>query len=138
MRMNLFCIGMVAMVVSVPAFAEEGGMKLNNISTDDETHIMIKKGPLKSGSSLDQPTYEIINDTDEITGEAGLGPKAGRAAWTKACSDWKAEMKEMNKDNKILKLNCGTPSGTQENGQTTFTSTGRYTLRVRVRDEEKK
>ena len=128
---------MIAFAAAIPAFAEEG-MKLNSIPTSDDTQILIKKGPFKRGLGLDQPAYEILNDTDEITGEAALGPKAGRAAWTKACADWRSEMKEMNKDNKILKLSCGTPTGTQENGQSTFTSTGRYSLRVRVRDEEKK
>ena len=86
-------------LISSFAFAQSVGVK--DIPADGDTTIEIKKG------SKTQNEYEVIQSEDEIEGDAAPLLKEVRVNWKKACADWKAETKDLNKENRVLTLSCG-------------------------------
>ena len=80
------------------------------------------------------PEFEFVSDTAEIAGDPHPGLKESYASWKEACENWKKEMKEMNKQNEILSLNCNAPSSSrQHDGLQIYRSNGSYKLKVRVK-----
>ncbi|AFY03290.1 hypothetical protein [Bdellovibrio bacteriovorus] len=86
-------------LISSFAFAQSVGVK--DIPADGDTTIEIKKG------SKTQNEFEVIQSEDEIEGDAAPLLKEARVNWKRACADWKAETKDLNKENRVLTLSCG-------------------------------
>jgi len=105
-------------------------MRLDHVPVQGDTAIIIKKNP-KEG--IDRPDFEIVSGDAEVLGDPESGNKAGYASWKKACDDWKKETRELNKDNQVLVMNCGSPSFTQEGGVYTYKSQGTYKLKVKMK-----
>lgn len=95
-----------------------------------DTNVNIQKG--------DDAEFTIISDKAEVAGEPLLADADARESWKKACEQWKAEMRDLNKDNQLIALSCGTPRPTRsENANTIYRSDGTYKVRVRVRHDSK-
>ncbi|HEY8269732.1 MAG TPA: hypothetical protein VIG33_02505 [Pseudobdellovibrionaceae bacterium] len=110
--------------VSTLAFAQTMGIK--DISTDGDTTIKIQKGK-------EEDKYEITTGTDAIEGDAAPLLKEARANWKTACSEWKKELKELNKENQVISLSCGTMKCSTTAMETTCASEGKNKVRVKVK-----
>lgn len=111
---------------STQVFAQKVGIK--DIPADGDTTISIKKGDQTKAE------FEIVTDQAQISGEPEILSKAARTSWKKACDEWKKEIRELNKDNQVLSLNCGTPKCTKTDmTETVCTSDANYKLRVKIR-----
>lgn len=118
----LFCL-----IFSVNAFAQKANIK--DIPLDKDTNISISTEPKKTTKA-----YEIVDETADIEGEPENLQKDARAAWKKACAEWKSETKELNKENKIISLNCGNPKCESIDTATTVCKSNAK-LKVRVKVE---
>jgi|GEM_PF-867663 hypothetical protein len=115
--------------------AQNVGLKVDDINVEDGTTIEIKKGVKSSGSIgtiVSAPLYEITEGEESIDGDGAPLLKEARNNHKKACSDWKKEFKEMNKDNKIITMNCGKPACATEAMETVCTSKATYKMKVRL------
>ncbi len=121
-------------LAALPAFAQKAGVALTDIPTNQDTSIVIKKGAQEN--LLLPPDFEIVEGKDEIAGEPTNDRKSAYASWKEQCADWKKSMREMNKDNQLITLNCGSPTLKKEEYILTFSSTGSYKMRVRIREKK--
>ena len=127
---NQFALALL--LASSSVMAQKAGVKLDGIDANsDETSITIKKG---ASAKKDCQTYEVVDGNEEVAGDPENERSKAYSNWKKACSDWKASMKELNHDNKILTLNCNRPQENKDKYLTTFTSQGSYKLRVKLKD----
>ncbi len=112
------------------ANAQTTGVKIDNIdSSSEDTTISIKKG---SSAAKAEKKFEIIDGDGEIVSDGKLLRNEAQESWKKACESWKKEIREDNKDNKILAINCGSQTCAPENGQTVCKSKGTYKLKVKM------
>lgn len=75
--------------------------------------------------------FEVIDVSGQVVGDLQGSSKSARSAWTKACDSWKNEMKDLNKTNQILGMNCNNPSCTLiDAAEWQCTSTGTYKVKT--------
>jgi hypothetical protein len=91
------------------------------------TTISVTKG----GTS--EREFDILSGSAEINGDPAPLSRSARDSWKSACAEWKSEVKDLNKENQVLALNCGLPKCSSENSQTTCVSSGSYQLKVRIK-----
>lgn len=111
----------------VPFFVEAQSVGVKDIPADGDTTIEIKKG------KNSDKEFEIITNEDEVAGEAAPLIKDARLNWKTACTEWKNETKDLNKENQILSLSCGKMECTSAAMETTCSSKARYKMKVRVK-----
>lgn len=121
MKFLVFCLSFIGTL----ALAQTMGIK--DIPADGDTTIKIQKG------GKEEDKYEITTGVDAIEGEAAPLLKEARANWKTACAEWKKEFKELNKDNQVISLNCGTMKCTTTAMETTCTSEGKNKIKVKVK-----
>ncbi len=109
------------------SFAQNVGVKVDDVNGSENTTIEIKKG-----NKATTPQYEITQGEDNVEGDAAPLLKEARTNWTRACSDWKKEFKDLNKENSILSMNCGKQSCSTQAMETVCTSKATYKLKVKV------
>jgi len=118
--------------ISVSAQAEKAGLKLKDIPTDGDTSIIIKKG-----ATTDQCIdYTILEGNEEITGNPEYDRGEAFSSWKSACAEWKASMKDLNKGNQILTLNCNAGKALKEDDRVTYVSSGTYKIKTKIRDKK--
>jgi hypothetical protein len=112
------------------AFAQTVDVK--DVSTDAEnTTIEIRKG--KQAEVEKKNAWEVHEATADIEGEISATEREAKAAWKKACDEWKKEVKkEETAENKILSPNCGDKTCGGEVGQKTCSSKGTYKIKTKV------
>ena len=109
--------------------AGDGSVKISNISTQEDTSVIIKKGAATCG-----PDYEVISGVDEVAGDPSMGVKESYSSWKAACEAWKKEVRELNKTNQVLSLNCSLPVQIRlSSGMNFYHSSATYKLRVQIR-----
>lgn len=96
----------------------------------ESTVIEITKGK-KSELKTDNK-WEVQEGTADVEGESGATNKDAKAAWTKACNDWKKEFRTDNKENKILSMGCGTASCGGDVGAKVCTSKAAYKVKTLI------
>ena len=111
--------------------AEKAGLKVSNIDAAHDTTITVKKGVTKTQCLA----FEIVSGSDDVSGDPEFDRAKAHASWKSACDAWKQSMREMNKDNQILTLNCNRPKLNKEADRHTYVSTGSYKIKVRVREK---
>jgi len=114
------------------AFAVKAAVKLEEINTSKDTTIEIKNGTKKDACV----EYEVVEGENEIPGHPAMVKSAAYENWVKACDSWKTSMREMNKDSKIITLNCNTALPLKDEDQTMYKSMGTYKIRIKIRDKE--
>src|SRR4051812_44305881 len=82
------------------AWSQNTSLKVNDIPTDEDTTITIKKGPVVQDGG--KAVYDVVTGSDELSSDEEYDEKKALAEWKQACADWKKEIKELNKDNQIL------------------------------------
>lgn len=107
------------------ALAQSVGVK--DIPADGETTIEITKG------TKSQNEYTIIQSEDEIEGDAAPLLKEARVHWKKACAEWKAETKDLNKENQVLTLTCGKMECSTVAMESTCRSKGNVKIKTRIK-----
>lgn len=118
---------MALLVISSFSFAQNVGVKVDDVKSEDNTTIEIRKG-----NKANNPLFEITQGEDNIEGDAAPLLKDARTNWKKACNDWKKEFKELNKDNSILSMSCGTQACATQSMETVCTSKATYKLKVKI------
>lgn len=118
------------MTIAQFTWAEEVGVKVDQINTDQDTTISIKKGD----SATAKKKYVLTEGEEDISGDKDVIKKKAENNWKTACADWKKEFKELNKDNKIVSVSCGKMICTKEGVESTCVS--KATHKVRVVSEE--
>lgn len=117
----------LALILVFPFLAQAQSIGVKDIPAGEDTTIEIKKG---KGADKE---FEIISNEDEIEGEAAPLLKDARANWKKACTEWKTETKGLNKENQVLSISCGKMECATVSMESTCHSTGKYTMKVRVK-----
>ena len=111
-----------------PFIVNAQSVDVNDISAkSSNTTIEIKK------DVKPEKEFEIVSDEADVDGDPAPLMKEARNNWKMACSQWKKETKELNKENQVLAMNCGTPQCTKEGVETICSSKGKYKLKVRVK-----
>lgn len=117
--------------VAAVSFAQT--VDVNNVSTNEETTIHIKKGAPGNSAACDcRPQYEITEGDEEVIGDGAMLAKEAQSNWKKACNEWKSELKDMNKGNQIITVNCGSSTCSPSNSQTICKSTAKYKVKVKL------
>lgn len=106
------------------------GVNLDKIDTSQDTTISIKKGAAPANPN--EARFEITEGNEDLSGDPAPLQKDARANWKKACDEWKKEFRELNKDNQILNMNCGTPQCATTAMETVCKSTTTHKLKVRM------
>jgi hypothetical protein len=115
----------------VLAFAQSVDVK-NVDASDETTTVEIHKGKANATPTPNGPLWEVQDGTAEVAGDEAVTPKEARAAWKKACTEWKADFKKDNKENKIISMNCGTAECSGEVGSKTCTSKASYKIKTKL------
>lgn len=117
-KLSVFSSLIVLSTGSIVFAEEEVGIKVDKINTSSDTTISIKKG----SSQSNQKKWILTEGEEDITGDKDVVLKSAEKNWKKACKEWKIEFKELNKDNKIISLNCGKMNCSKEGVESTCTS----------------
>ena len=96
-----------------------------------DTTITVKKGVPETQCVA----FEVIDGKEEVTGDPEFDRAKAHTSWKTACAEWKKEMREMNKDNQILTLNCNGAKASKDTDRHSYHSTGTYKIKVRVREK---
>ncbi|MBC7421319.1 MAG: hypothetical protein H7328_11375 [Bdellovibrio sp.] len=112
-------------LLSLTAHAQDVGVKLDNVNAAQETTISIKKGDVAA-----KKKYTLSEGEEEITGDKEVVMKSAEKNWKTACTDWKKEFKEMNKENKVVSMTCGRMKCSKEDVESTCSSTAKYKVKV--------
>jgi hypothetical protein len=75
--------------------------------------------------------FEVVDVSGLIAGEPQIDADDARASWKRACQDWKAETKDLNKKNEVLGINCNSPAcSIVDAAKTQCSSTGSYKVKT--------
>jgi hypothetical protein len=119
------------------AWAQRAGVKIDDINTDDETSIVIKKGASAAAASS-QCNFEVVSGDADISGDPEYGRKEAYGSWKLACDAWKKELRELNTSNQIVTMACSSPVQSKENNQFVYRSKGSYKIKVRSFSDSKR
>lgn len=113
------------------AWAQKVGVQVDNVEAAENTTIEIKKGSAVTtpGTSA---KFQIVEGEDTIEGEGALLVKEAKKNFTKACDAWKKEIRDLNKNNEVIKTNCGSQSCATQSGETVCTAKGTYKIKVKM------
>lgn len=118
--------------IATMAFAQKAGVTEIPISEDGTTTtISVQKGTPTAPGSRD--TSEVLDGSAEIAGDPNVLMKGARENWKKACDEWKKEVKDLNKENQVIALNCGAPKCASESGGTVCKSAANYKVKVNLK-----
>ena len=125
--MNGFTTLLLIFLFSLVSHSQEVGVKVDTNNTSEDTTISIKKG---SNQLTNKKKYIISEGGEEVTGDKDVLKKNAEKNWKLACDEWKKEIKEMNKDSKIISLSCGSMTCSKEGVESTCKSNATYKIRV--------
>jgi hypothetical protein len=118
-------------VLATTAHAEEKvGVKIDDMNTSQDTTISIKKG----SNATNTKKWVLTEGEEDITGDKDVTMKKAENNWKTACKEWKAEFKEMNKENKVVSMSCGKMVCSKEGVESTCVS--KATHKVKTLSEE--
>ena len=86
----------------------------------------------EEAAPLSREIYEVVEGKAEVAGDPDALQKGARESWKKACEVWKKEVRELNKENQVLVLDCGSVQCSPEGIQTLCRSTAQYKLKVKM------
>lgn len=124
----LFTIGFL---VSFVAIAETVDVTIKDVETkQSDGALVIRKEPING--LLTPPQFEITQGDEEIVADSAPLLNQARGNWKKSCADWKKEMKENNKDNQVISLNCGSMECSTAAAESTCKSKATYKIKVKI------
>ena len=121
----------------IPGIAMAQKVNIKDVdASDEDTTVTISNGKKKSDTVVEETAAKAVWQTEEgkaqVEGEEALMSKEAVANWKKACETWKKEFKADNKDNKIISLDCGTKSCTNEATSKVCSSEAKYKIKTRM------
>lgn len=116
--------------------AQTADIKIKDIPTSGSGKAIVIQDIEKAKDIKSCTVYEMVDGTDEIMGEPTYNPTSAREAWKSSCEKWKQEFKEMNKDNKLVILNCGSPRAHTEGQRSFYTSQAKYKMRIKMQEDK--
>lgn len=114
------------LVSGLTAHAQSMDVKVKDVDASQDTTISIKKGQ----GTQNKKVYTLSEGNEEIVGDKDVLKKTAEQNWKKACDEYKKEFKEMNKENKIVSLSCGSMVCAKEGVESTCQSKATYKVRV--------
>ncbi len=116
-----------------PLWSTAQTIDVNNVDANSEgsTTIEITKNK-KDSATAAAPKWEVQDGEADVEGESSATGRDAKAAWKKACKDWKTEIRNDNKENKVLSLNCGTVSCGGDAGSKVCSSKATYKIKTKV------
>jgi hypothetical protein len=136
MKFRLFC-SMLAAGALLGTGAAAQTVDAGKIDTEHEgtTTIQIKKSKNDEAPIVTQKTkWETQDGSADIEGEASATARDAKKAWQKACADWKKEIRDDNKENKVLNVNCGISNCGGEAGSKICTSKATYKIKTKTEE----
>ncbi len=121
----------LAFFLSPCSWAQSVDVKDVNANNQDSTTIEIRKGKAAELSKC-EALWEVQDGQAEVMGEPGGMNREARANWKQACTDWKAEFRADNKENKIISVSCGVPTCEGDVGNKSCTSKANYKIKTRL------
>lgn len=115
-------------LLMLPLLAQAQTVGIKDIPADGEAETTIE---IKKGKNT-QKKFEVVTNEDDIEGDAAPMLKEARTNWKKACTEWKTEIKSLNKENQVISLNCGKMECSTASMESTCQSKGKYTVKVQV------
>lgn len=115
------------LILTPSLFAEKAAVKIEDINASGETAITIQKGA-KKGCTI----YEIIDGREEVFGGPEYDKSKALGSWKTACSEWRGQLKELNRENRIISVNCNQPVQSKDGEQYLFKSSATYKVRVKM------
>lgn len=125
MKFLAISLSFISTLITTAALAQTMGIK--DIPADGDTTIKIEKGQKADNK------FEVSEGTDTIEGDPAPLLKDARTNWKLACTEWKKELKELNKENQVISMSCGTMSCATTAMETTCSSTGKNRIKVKVK-----
>jgi hypothetical protein len=125
--------GVWLLITANVVFAEKTGVKIDDIHTGEDTSITIQKGT-KAGTCI---VYNIIDGTEEVFGSPEHDRSKAYVSWKTACTEWKREFREINKDNSILSYSCNQPAMAKDGDLYNYKATASYKIKVRMQEMAK-
>lgn len=119
---------MFTLVLAGTAHAQTVNVKDLDASQDSSTTIEIKKNK----ETKVENKWEVQDGTADVEGESAATGKEAKAAWTKACTEWKKEFRADNKENKIVSMSCGSASCSGDAGAKVCTSKATYKIKTLI------
>ena len=123
-----FTVGVVLLVGL--AYGEKAGVRLDDLPVNQETSITIGKGHPKK----DCIVYELVEGREDVFGSPEFDKSKALSSWKLACNEWRQNLKELNKDNRVISINCSRPAMSKEGEQYLYKSSGIYKVRVKMRE----
>lgn len=114
------------LISGLTASAQSMDVKMKDINASDDTTISIKKGAGVNNKKV----YTLSEGSEDVTGDKDVLKKNAEKNWKKACEEYKKDFKEMNKENKIVSLSCGTMVCNKEGIESSCQSKATYKVRV--------
>ncbi len=112
------------MMAALSVNAQE--VSVNKVEANQDTTISIKKG-----SSVEpKRKYSIVEGNHDLAGDKDVVAKSAEKNWKAACTEWKKEFREDNKDNKIISIVCGSMKCEKEGVETTCRSLAKYKIKT--------
>ena len=129
---SFLCFAGFALLAS-RASADKAAVKVNDIDTNQDTSIVIKKGDVQSNCT----EYTIVEGQEEVFGSPDYDKGKARQSWKAACKEWKDGIKELNRENSVLAMSCGRPTESKEGDQWIFKGPATYKIKTKVREKSR-
>ncbi len=125
------CVNAIAiLLLGLLAQAEKTGIKIDDLTATPDTTISIQKGkPMKECT-----VFEIIDGREEVFGGPEYDKSKALASWKTACNEWRGNFKEMNRENRVISVNCGQFTQGRDGEQYLYKSTATYKVRVKMQE----
>jgi hypothetical protein len=118
-------MNIMILLLAFVGLAQTASIKDIPADQESETTISISKNSNKSDR-----TFEVIAIKGDLEGEPHPMRSKAKESWQKACDVWKAEVKDLNKENRIVSLNCGAAQCVGEGNNTLCRSQATGQVRV--------
>lgn len=99
-------------------------------STAEDVNVNVNNAALSKSTKK----YEIAEGHEDLSGDSATLKATSALNWKKACSEWRAELKMINKQNSIISHTCGKMTCDKNGVETTCTSKAQYKIRVLVEE----
>jgi hypothetical protein len=138
--MKKLALGTLIFLLSFAAQAKDSTkiiQKVSNADGDKDSSVLVQT---TRGAKI-QPDYEVMSGDEDIAGDPTSGQKDAYRSWKEACASWKKELKENNKDGRVLVASCGVAKFASDDsagagsGVYVYRSEGHYKIRVRIKDK---
>lgn len=135
--MNKLFLSLAGLSLISSSFADETEVKIKSkiSNSDDNQAIVISKQKIKDSNEDLTKKFEIVKETAEIEGDDAITDSIALANWKQACNEWKKEIRELNKQNSLIQINCGKrEKRSTDMGKKQYVSQANFTAKVQVRE----